>query len=279
MSHRYSRQEKEKWLPSPPRLRHRSPIRIPECDNQELIEKNKLTLVGRVTNPRTQNSKALVNYMLQFWNLQGRVTGRDLGPERFQFQFKTEEDLLLVMSWSPFHFKQWMFILQRWEPVISEEFPSNILFWIQLQGLPQHYWTEKALKVIGAEMGIVEDIDTDQNRIRVHINALKALEKQVPIVLPSGEVTMVFLEYEKLGKHCFSCCSLAHEKKDCPHYSTQRGGSRNREEVEPNQRNTLQRVEENRKRQAERRARVILDRRHSEKRASYERREVHSPPP
>lgn len=216
MSHRFSRQDKAKWVANPPKLKLRSPIRLPECDNQDLIVKNNLTLVGRVTNPRVQNAKALVHYMLQFWNLDDRVSGKELGPGRFQFSFKREEDLQLVLSWSPFHFKHWMFILQRWEPVISEDFPSNILFWIQLQGVPQHYWTEKALRTIGEDLGKVEVTDTDGVRIRVHINALLPLEKQVPIMLPSGEVTLVTLEYERLEKHCFDCFSLAHEKKDCP---------------------------------------------------------------
>ncbi|CAL9225059.1 unnamed protein product [Arabidopsis halleri] len=195
MSQRFSRQEKAKWVASPPKAKLRSPIRLPECDNQELILKNNLTL---------------------FWNLEDRVSGKELGPGRFQFTFKREEDLQLVLIWSPFHFKHWMFILQRWEPVISDDFPSDILFWIQLQGVPQHYWTEKALRTIGEELGKVEVTDTDGVRIRVNINALQALEKQVPIMLPSGEVTLVTLEYERLEKHCFECFALSHEKKDCP---------------------------------------------------------------
>lgn len=172
MSQRFSRQEKAKWVASPPKANLWSPIRLPECDNQELIMKNNLTLVGRVSNPRVQNAKALVNYMLQFRNLEDRVSGKELRPGRFQFSFKREEDLQLVLSWSPFHFKHWMFILQRWEPIISDDFPSNILFWIQLQGVPQHYWTEKALSTIGKSLGKVEVTDTEGVRLRVHINAL-----------------------------------------------------------------------------------------------------------
>lgn len=248
MAPHYSRQEKAKWVANPSQTRQRSPVRIPECDNQDLIKKNELTLVGRVTNPRIQNAKALVNYMLQFWNLEGRISGRDLGPEKFQFSFKTEEDLQLVLSWSPFHFKHWMFILQRWEPIISEAFPSNILFWIQLHGVPQHYWTVAALKSIGAAVGEVEAVDTDAARIRVHINALQPIEKSVPILLPSGETTKVDLEYERLEKHCFLCFSLAHEQKDCMERSSR--ASRDNYSPDSNQKNTLHRLEEGKKRQA-----------------------------
>lgn len=252
MSPRFSRQEKAKWVASPnrdsQRPSRRPPVRIHECDNGELIEKNKLTLVGRVTNAKIQHPKALVHYMLQFWNLEGRVTGRDLGPEKFQFTFKTEHDLQLVLSWSPFHFKHWMFILQRWEPVVLDAFPAKILFWIQLQGVPQHYWTDKALKSIGEDVGTVEAVDTEQVRVRVNINALLPLEKQIPILLPTGETTMVDLEYEKLEKHCFQCFSLTHEKKDCPtRYDNSRKGS---QESDINKNNTLLRLENNKRRQS-----------------------------
>lgn len=189
--------------------------------------------------------------MLQFWNLEGRVSGRDLGPEKFQFSFKTEEDLQLVLSWSPFHFKHWMFILQRWEPIIYDAFPSKILFWIQLHGVPQHYRTNAALNSIGADVGEVEVVDTEAARIRVHINALQPLEKTVPILLPSGETTRVDLEYEKLEKHCFLCCSLSHEKKDCVERDTR--ASKDEDSPDSNQRNTLHRLEEGKKRQANKR--------------------------
>ncbi|CAH2052715.1 unnamed protein product, partial [Thlaspi arvense] len=47
MSQWYSRAEKEKWLESSRRPPRKAPVRIPESDNSALIEKNKLTLIGR----------------------------------------------------------------------------------------------------------------------------------------------------------------------------------------------------------------------------------------
>lgn len=64
-----SRVEKGKWVQGANRASRRSPIFIPDCDNSSLIEDNKLTIIGRVTNPVVQPPKAVVNFLPQLWNL------------------------------------------------------------------------------------------------------------------------------------------------------------------------------------------------------------------
>lgn len=92
MSHRYTRAEKGKWEDE--RLPLKKPfVRIPASNVSELIERNKYTLIGRVTNPSIQKTRALVDFFLQHWNVVGRITGRDLGPNLFQFSFESEKIL------------------------------------------------------------------------------------------------------------------------------------------------------------------------------------------
>ncbi|RID68355.1 hypothetical protein BRARA_C00519 [Brassica rapa] len=216
MAQRTSRGEKEKWMADPPMKSRRPPIKIPEGNNRALIEENRFTLIGRVTNPHIQKTRALVDFFLQHWRVQGNFTGRALGPSMFQFKFESEHDLDEVLSQAPFHFKRWMMILQRWEPIVSDFFPALIPFWITIHGLPLHYWTEEALESIGTELGPVDGFDVDQGRVRVLINGLKPLEMILDVSTPSGELKQVELEYEGLQKHCFVCHSLSHEKEDCP---------------------------------------------------------------
>ncbi|KAF3609597.1 hypothetical protein DY000_02045158 [Brassica cretica] len=59
-------------------------------------------------------------------------------------------------------------------------------------------------------------LDVPNGRVRVTINGLLPLEIRLEISLPSGETTVVELEYEKLEKHCFLCSSLSHDKDSCP---------------------------------------------------------------
>lgn len=258
MTRRYSATEKAKWAsePAAPRRRtpvqipdtsvprRRAPIQIPDTDNSALIEQNKFTLIGRVSNPAAQNTRALVEFFLQHWQVSGSITGRALGPHLFQFRFESEKDLLSILNRAPYHFKRWMFLLQRWEPTVSETFPSLISFWVTVHGLPLHYWTDQALHAIGSDIGHVESKDATNGRFRVSINGLQPLERTLELSLPSGGVKEVELEYEKLEKHCFSCLSLSHESDDCP--SAQAPNTQRSAPMGINQVRTLEKLTERR---------------------------------
>ena len=277
MARRYSNKEKEKWIADSARPSKRAPIQLPEADSSRLIEEHKLTLIGRLTNPSVQNTRALVDFFLQHWQVIGNITGSALGPQLFQFKFDTEQDLQSILSKAPYHFKKWMFILQRWEPIVSDLFPSTIPFWVTIHGVPLHYWTDPALRAIGKALGPVEDTDTVKCRVRVIINGLKPLERTLAISLSSG-TKQVELEYEKLEKHCFSCLSLAHEETNCPSKlssadSPRRGISQQR---------TLDRIAESRKRADNRKLSRFspydrgYDEPHNNKRHDHQPRERHN---
>ncbi|KAJ4894614.1 Uncharacterized protein Rs2_21408 [Raphanus sativus] len=187
MSHRYSRTEKGKARAT--NITYQKPlVKVPESDVSELIERNKLTLIGRVTNPKIQKTRAMVDFFLQQWNVSGRITGRALGPSLFQFGFESEKDLQSILSKAPFHFKRWMLILQRWEPIISESFPNRIPFWINVHGIPLHYWNDKTIDVIGPVLGHVDVTDATKARLRVSVNGLQPLIMKMDLELPSGKV-------------------------------------------------------------------------------------------
>lgn len=152
------------------------------------------------------------------WVLKGRFTGSDLGHNSFQFRFELEEDLLNILVARPYHYAHWMVILQRWEPVLSPLFPSQIPFWIRLHGLPLHYWHEKMIYDICQDLGTLEDycITKTSAKIRVSIDALKPLVKEATIDFSEGVELPITLEYDGLEQHCSSCNSLAHLAQSCP---------------------------------------------------------------
>lgn len=108
-------------------------IKAPSLDTTTLIKDNALTLIGRLTNPKEQRMWALLPSLPRKWRIQGRAVGSDLGNDCFQFRFDNEEDLQHVLNNRPYHFAFWMVLLQRWEPVISASFPSQIPFWIRIK--------------------------------------------------------------------------------------------------------------------------------------------------
>lgn len=143
--------------------------------------------------------------------------GSDLGNGLFQFQFENETDLLAVLEKRPYHYGRWMVIVQRWEPTVSKDFPSLLPFWIKVQGIPIHLWSEKTITDLGENLGWFEKLEITQTtvKMRVQINGLLPLIKSSVIEYSNGdEVTATFV-YEKLERHCSKCQRLDHEVRDC----------------------------------------------------------------
>lgn len=155
-------------------------IKTPTFNTSALIMKNQLTFIGRTTNPSEQSVSALILALPRQWTLKKKVTGSDLGQNSFQFWLELEEDLNSVLAAQPYHYTHWMVILQRWKPVISASFSSQIPFWISLHSLPLHYWDEKVLYNIGQDLGTLEtyNITKTSTEIRMFVDALKPLTKE-----------------------------------------------------------------------------------------------------
>ncbi|KAG2307786.1 hypothetical protein Bca52824_027534 [Brassica carinata] len=179
-------------------------IQVPHFDNSDLIRSLNKTLIGRITNPETQNVESLVSVMPKIWKLDdGRVTGSDLGLGSFRFDFKREEDILEVLQTGPFSFNQWMVSIVRWKPGVHKNYTSDITFWVRLVGVPTHLWEDRVLRRIGDEL--------------VTVDGTKPLCFEISVRFEtSGEEVDVKVEYEKLFGYCATCFRLSHDKESCP---------------------------------------------------------------
>lgn len=214
---RLSAAEKGKSVVSEPyQAPRKARVRVPEPENHFLLQKHSLTLIGRVTNPSTQKIWSLLPFFAEKWATETRPIGSDLGQGMFQFQFEKEEDLLTVLAKRPYQYARWMVIVERWNPTMAPDFPSLIPFWIKVQGIHVHLWTETTIKTIGEDIGIYEEaeITSLSARMRVQINGRLPLITSTIVEFPRGEVTAT-LVYEQIGKHCSYCYRLDHEPRDC----------------------------------------------------------------
>lgn len=218
MSRRLSREEKGKTTcydslhaPRTARVKAQLP------DNSEIDNKFSLTLIGRVTNPSAQKIWPLIAFFTELWKSDVRPTGADLGNGLFQFKFEREADLLQVLEKRPYHFSRWMVIVQRWEPTTSMSFPALIPFWIKVQGIPIHLWSDEIIQNIGEDIGVFEkaEITSASAKMRVHVNGLLPLITSTVIEFSNGDEVRAKLVYERLEKHCSKCFRLDHELKDC----------------------------------------------------------------
>ncbi|CAA7012944.1 unnamed protein product [Microthlaspi erraticum] len=228
MSRRLSYAEKGKGqaalpLPPPPR---QARVKVPPFDNSKLVKKASLTLIGRITNPKIQRVWSLISFFTDHWKVSVKPVGADLGHGQFQFQFATEKDLQQVLDNRPYHFAYWMIILQRWEPTTVSSFPSQIPFWIQVQGIPIHLWSVETLRSIADNIGQFQsmEITSTTAKIQVHIDSLQPLITSSVVEFENGDEAEATLIYEKLEKHCILCWSLLHDAKDCDLASPRKEG-------------------------------------------------------
>ncbi|RID63569.1 hypothetical protein BRARA_E02567 [Brassica rapa] len=219
-------------------------IRIPECDITDAKERFRLTLMGRVFHTRGRSIDALINLLprSRIWNVEGRVRGLNLGNGRFQFDFDNEVDLQTVLNKRPCHFNQWSFALERWEPFTSETFPNTIPFWINVTGIPVHFWNDKTFTEIANALGKKLLVDEKKARIQVSIDVDKPLQFERRVGFPNGEIGKVTLTYEGLHRHCFTCNLISHDENTCPQLTPEEREYKRKQRLENNASNDQTRL-------------------------------------
>ncbi|KAG7590171.1 hypothetical protein ISN44_As07g023610 [Arabidopsis suecica] len=200
------------------------PFDMPDLPEYSSCERNVLSLVGRTLNPDCQPMDHLIRAMPRKWQKIGRVRGVALSKERFQFFFNSEHDLVEVLEKGVHTFNEWTIVVDRW----YENPPDNYLqftpLWIQLWNLPINFYTEKALMLLGEQIGQVKEVafDTEKPqlqdfvRVKVIFDVSRPLRRAKVVNLPKGGSTSVYYEYERVQKRCYECQRMTHDKDHCP---------------------------------------------------------------
>ncbi|KAJ4889358.1 Uncharacterized protein Rs2_29106 [Raphanus sativus] len=191
------------------------PIQLIDQDETQAINEFKMSLIGKILNPKKQDVEKLIHYMPTSWGVQDRVTANDLCNGKFLFNFTSEEDIKHVLQQGPFHFNYCMFVLVRWEPIIHDDYPWVIPFWVQITGMPLHLWIVDNLKRIGSRLGHIDTMELEEGRMLIEVDTRKPFIFSRKVTSKGGEVT-IKIKYDFLFKHCTTCRFLSHEKDYCP---------------------------------------------------------------
>ncbi|KAL0730664.1 hypothetical protein Bca4012_026758 [Brassica carinata] len=192
------------------------PIQLTDRGDSPLIRDYRLSLIGKILNPKKQTVVKLLQTMPAQWKMQDRITENDLGNGKFLLNFSKEEDLLSVLRQGPFHYNFCMFFLVRWEPVVHDDYPWVIPFWVEITGIPLHLWTIRNLEDIGRRLGHIDTVELTAGRMLIDVDTRKPLTFTRKIASPEGEEVSIQIHYEKLFKHCSTCRLLTHETAHCP---------------------------------------------------------------
>ena len=91
--------------------------------------------------------------------------------------------------------------------------------WVTIAGVLTHYKKDESYRSIGRALGMVDKVDVDSGRVRVHINADEPLQFERKAGYANGDVIKVSLTYEELHRYCYTCKRISHEEGTCPELS------------------------------------------------------------
>lgn len=114
-----------------------------------------------------------------------------------------------------------MVSLVCWQPKKTLNYPSDITFWVKVQGVPLEFRAVPTFESIGNDLGETMEVDHDYGRVKVVVDGFKELCFETTADFKGGEFhdgeeVLVSLKYEKLFGYCPICGSLCHEEDLCP---------------------------------------------------------------
>ncbi|KAA3460138.1 GroES-like zinc-binding alcohol dehydrogenase family protein [Gossypium australe] len=195
-------------------------IDFSERIHQILLKEMNSTVVIKLLG-RNIGYGALLNRISSLWNPTKPFHLMDIENGYYLAKFQDDHDYIKVLSQGPWLIYGQYLTVQPWTKDFnsSHPFPSTVLAWIRLPGLPGYFYKKKILEAIGGLIGKVVrlDLNTDNRtrgrfaRMAVYINLDKPLTAQV---LVNGIKQRV--EYEALPAICFNCGKYGHTKELCP---------------------------------------------------------------
>ncbi|XP_023633422.1 uncharacterized protein LOC111829022 [Capsella rubella] len=186
-------------------------------------ERNSCSILGRFLNPENQRMSNWILDMPRIWRLYDRVRGVALSKDKFQFFFKSEEDLEGILKQGVWTQDDWCVVMEKWIEKPPDDYLMFLPVWIRLRNIPVNYYTKDTIQEIaecvGQVLQVVFELEKSQVqdyvRVRVLLDVSNPLRNSKEVQLPSGEIVLVSFDYERIRKRCFECQRLTHDKNRC----------------------------------------------------------------
>ncbi|KAF5452120.1 hypothetical protein F2P56_027153, partial [Juglans regia] len=157
------------------------------------------------------------------WRLNGSFMVHEICLNLFVFVLEIQKDKEKVMSGKLWLFDNQLLVLNVFDGMTLQKMCFNYeSFWVRLNNLPLDCMTREVGFQIGATIGIVHEVDINDEgigwgsdlRVRIELDVRKIIARGRTSNLASNRI-WVPLTYEKLPKLCFKCRRIKHDGGGC----------------------------------------------------------------
>ncbi|KAF5453769.1 hypothetical protein F2P56_023489 [Juglans regia] len=200
-------------------------VLIPTEEALISIEKSKKCLAAHVVADKEVNRGALRTTMSKVWKVEGQVSFKELGCNKFLVEFQNPLEKNRVLSERPWSFDRYLICLFNCEDCLAPRdiFFNEEPFWVQLHDLPFAGMNRTMGERLGAAAGNVVLVDVDSSgmawgsflRVKLILDISKPLTSGRFINL-GGKRYWIPFKYERLPLICFHCGAIKHAGLSCP---------------------------------------------------------------
>lgn len=158
-----------------------------------------------------------------YWKLQGLVSVVQQSNNSFLLYFQYKEDLSYMLLHGTWMLQGFSITLLTWKASTTSSYPSAHLFpvWVQIHGLPSHYFDVKTARHIGEKLGHFVNYDKSLSNcygMRIQVCLLQYglnFPKLNCFQLPDGKTLKLSIVLEQVGRVCSSCMGIGHVAQRC----------------------------------------------------------------
>jgi hypothetical protein len=188
------------------------------------VNRGQSCVVGKLVSEKWVSKETIKSKLVQWWRPTEMISFKVLGDNLFLIEFKNLGDKSRVLEGRLWIFEGSLFAVKDFEGVTppAEIDFDKVAFWVRMVNMPLACMCKEIGFQIGASIGTVEEVDTDEEgigwgeyfQVRIQIDLKKPLlcGKMLKV---QGRTVRVLFQYERLPIYCFHCGCISHGVVGC----------------------------------------------------------------
>ncbi|XP_059451002.1 uncharacterized protein LOC132181786 [Corylus avellana] len=189
-----------------------------------IVSRGRSCLVGKLLTERFIGKDIIRSQLIRWWKPTGRLTLKVVGENTFLIDFEHYWDKTRILEGCPWVIEGNVFSVADFDGVTPLEQIDfvKVAFWVRMYKLPLACMGAEVGKQIGSTVGLVEEVDTDEDgigwgkflRVKIRLDLTKPLARGRRLKIEGSSVWINF-QYERIPRFCFHCGIVLHGRMGC----------------------------------------------------------------